>query len=66
MLLIEIVVKDLKNTTGKGFWWMGRKAVAGNHKHDLWVEGCEPICAGLISGAALIGIGNALVNAFVP
>jgi uncharacterized oligopeptide transporter (OPT) family protein len=48
------------------FWWMGRKAVAGTHKHDLWVEGCEPICAGLISGAALIGIGNALVNAFLP
>jgi uncharacterized oligopeptide transporter (OPT) family protein len=48
------------------FWWMGRKAVAGTRKHDLWVEGCEPICAGLISGAALIGIGNALVNAFLP
>lgn len=48
------------------FWWMGRKAVAGTPKHDLWVEGCEPICAGLISGAALIGIGNALVNAFLP
>ena len=48
------------------FWWMGRKAVAGTPQHDLWVEGCEPICAGLISGAALIGIGNALVNAFLP
>ena len=48
------------------FWWMGRKAVAGTRKHDLWVEGCESICAGLISGAALIGIGNALVNAFLP
>ena len=48
------------------FWWMGRKAVAGTPQHDLWVEGCEPICAGLISGAALIGIGNALVNAVLP
>ena len=48
------------------FWWMGRKTVAGTPQHDLWVEGCEPICAGLISGAALIGIGNALVNAFLP
>jgi len=48
------------------FWWMGSKAVAGTPRHDLWVEGCEPICAGLISGAALIGIGNALVNAFLP
>ena len=48
------------------FWWMGRKATEGTRKHELWVEGCEPICAGLISGAALIGIGNALVNAFLP
>ena len=48
------------------FWWMGRKAVVGSPKHDIWVEGCEPICAGLISGAALIGIGNALVNAVLP
>ena len=48
------------------FWWMGRKAVAGSPQYDLWVEGCEPICAGLISGAALIGIGNALVNAVLP
>jgi len=48
------------------FWWMGRKAVVGSPKHNIWVEGCEPICAGLISGAALIGIGNALVNAVLP
>lgn len=45
------------------FWWMGRKHTqAGTHGHDFWVEGCEPICAGLISGAALIGIGNAIIN----
>ncbi|WP_438480810.1 OPT family oligopeptide transporter [Oleiharenicola lentus] len=45
------------------FWWFGRKhKTAGTKGHALWVEGCEPICAGLISGAALIGIGNALVN----
>ena len=45
------------------FWWMGRKKPApGTRDHALWVEGCEPICAGLISGAALIGIGNAIVN----
>ena len=30
--------------------------------HRIWVEGCEPICAGLISGAALMGIGNSIVN----
>ena len=45
------------------FWWMGRKHKApGTKGHDFWVEGCEPICAGLISGAALMGIGNAIVN----
>ena len=45
------------------FWWHGRKAPApGSKQHEFWVEGCEPICAGLISGAALVGIGNALVN----
>ena len=30
-----------------------------------WVEGAEPICAGLISGAALMGIGNALINVMI-
>ncbi len=45
------------------FWWMGRKKPGpGTRDHALWVDGCEPICAGLVSGAALIGIGNAIVN----
>ena len=45
------------------FWWHGRKnPTPGSKEHAFWVEGCEPICAGLISGAALVGIGNALVN----
>jgi len=45
------------------FWWAKRKHPApGTKGHDFWVEGCEPICAGLISGAALVGIGNAIVN----
>jgi uncharacterized oligopeptide transporter (OPT) family protein len=46
------------------FWWFGRKhkTAVGTKGHSFWVEGCEPICAGLISGAALIGIGNAIVN----
>jgi OPT family oligopeptide transporter len=45
------------------FWWKGRSQPApGTPAHTLWVEGCEPICAGLISGAALIGIGNAIVS----
>ena len=45
------------------FWWMGkRNKEVGSKGHTFWVEGCEPICAGLISGAALVGIGNAIVN----
>ena len=46
------------------FWLMSLryKANKGTLAHQIWVEGCEPICAGLISGAALMGIGNAIVN----
>jgi OPT family oligopeptide transporter len=48
------------------FWRKGRKhATPGTAKHTFWVEGCEPICAGLISGAALIGIGNAIINVLI-
>jgi len=45
------------------FWVMGRRhSKQGGAGHALWVDGLEPICAGLISGAALMGIGNAIVN----
>jgi uncharacterized oligopeptide transporter (OPT) family protein len=45
------------------FWVMGRKnREPGTRGHAFWVEVMEPICAGLISGSALIGIGNAIVN----
>jgi uncharacterized oligopeptide transporter (OPT) family protein len=45
------------------FWVMKlRHREAGTKGHNFWVEGLEPICAGLISGAALVGIGNAIVN----
>ncbi|MBB5204161.1 putative oligopeptide transporter (OPT) family protein [Inhella inkyongensis] len=45
------------------FWAMGRKHKDPASKgHRVWVEGLEPICAGLISGAALMGIGNAIIN----
>jgi hypothetical protein len=37
----------------------------GTRKHEIWVEGAEPICAGLISGAALMGIGNAILNVLI-
>jgi len=45
------------------FWWQGRKnPTPGTKGHDFWVEGCEPICAGLISGWALTGIANSIIN----
>ncbi len=45
------------------FWLMGRRyRTQGTRGHRFWVEGLEPICAGLISGSALMGIGNAIVN----
>ncbi len=45
------------------FWWMARRHREPTAKgHAAWVEGQESICAGLISGAALVGIGNAIVN----
>jgi len=48
------------------FWVMGRRyAAKGTRGNDFWVEGMEPICAGLISGAALMGIGNAIVNVLI-
>jgi uncharacterized oligopeptide transporter (OPT) family protein len=48
------------------FHFMGRKhKTPGTKGHRVWVEGMEPICAGLISGAALMGIGNAIINVLI-
>jgi OPT family oligopeptide transporter len=49
------------------FWVMNRKYSKrqGSTGHRVWVEGMEPICAGLISGAALMGIGNAILNVVI-
>jgi OPT family oligopeptide transporter len=45
------------------FWWMGRRNQASDSPgHAFWVDGAESVCAGLISGAALLGIGNAILN----
>ncbi len=45
------------------FWIMGRRNKTPETRgYEFWVEGMEPICAGLISGSALMGIGNAIVN----
>jgi uncharacterized oligopeptide transporter (OPT) family protein len=49
-----------------GFWILGRiYRTAGTQGHKIWVEGAEPICAGLISAAALMGICDALINVFL-
>jgi uncharacterized oligopeptide transporter (OPT) family protein len=47
-----------------GFWILGRphRKAEGTRGHRMWVEGVEPMCAGLIAGSALMGIGNAIVN----
>jgi hypothetical protein len=49
------------------FWWASRRfrQQPGTRGHALWVEAQEPICAGLIAGAALVGIGDILVRVFV-
>ena len=48
------------------FWYKGRqKPAPGTREHAIWVDGYESICAGLISGAALVGIGNAIVNVLI-
>ena len=49
------------------FWWHERRKPApGSRPHQYWVEGRESVSAGLISGSALIGIGNAIVNVLLP
>ncbi len=53
---------------GAGFFWlMNRRYESrpGTTGHSLWVETQEPICAGLIAGAALIGITDVLVRVFL-
>jgi uncharacterized oligopeptide transporter (OPT) family protein len=48
------------------FWVMGRLyPTPGTRANTIWVEGAEPICAGLISAAALMGIVDALLNIFL-
>lgn len=48
------------------FWILAKRNTdTKSAGYRRWVEGCEPICAGLISGAALMGIGNAIVNVLI-
>jgi OPT family oligopeptide transporter len=44
---------------------LGGAAPGRSLGHRLWVGAQEPICAGLIAGAALVGIGDLLIGNFV-
>ena len=48
-----------------GTWRAGSGRNPDTRAHNFWVETQEPICAGLIAGAALVGIGDILVKVFV-
>jgi uncharacterized oligopeptide transporter (OPT) family protein len=53
---------------GAGFFWLMRRRYegrTGTRGHSLWVETQEPICAGMIAGAALMGITDVLVRVFL-
>jgi hypothetical protein len=49
------------------FWWMRRRFQRRPETtgHALWIDTQEPICAGLIAGAALVGITDVLVRVFL-
>ncbi|MGA9520528.1 MAG: OPT/YSL family transporter [Myxococcaceae bacterium] len=49
------------------FWFMQRRygPTPESRGHRLWLDTQEPICAGLIAGAALVGIGDILMKVFV-
>jgi uncharacterized oligopeptide transporter (OPT) family protein len=53
---------------GAAFFWAMRRryeARTGSTGWRLWIDTQEPICAGLIAGAALIGIADVLVRVFL-
>jgi uncharacterized oligopeptide transporter (OPT) family protein len=53
---------------GGVFFWLMQRRYAGRPESGgarLWIDTQEPICAGLIAGAALIGITDVLVRVFV-
>jgi uncharacterized oligopeptide transporter (OPT) family protein len=49
------------------FWWAHRafKNKPESTGNKLWIQTHEPICAGIIAGAALVGIGDVLVKVFL-
>jgi uncharacterized oligopeptide transporter (OPT) family protein len=53
---------------GAAAFWLAHRKYGGKPQsrgYRVWVDAQEPICAGLIAGAALIGIGDILVKVFV-
>uniref|UniRef100_A0A832ML70 OPT family oligopeptide transporter n=1 Tax=Eiseniibacteriota bacterium TaxID=2212470 RepID=A0A832ML70_UNCEI len=53
---------------GAGFFWLMHRrhgAAPDSAGNRLWVQTQEPICAGIIAGAALVGIGDVLVRVFL-
>ncbi len=53
---------------GAGFFWLMRRRHShrpGTPGYRLWIDTQEPICAGLIAGAALVGITDVLVRVFL-
>ncbi|MFN0133639.1 MAG: OPT/YSL family transporter, partial [Phycisphaerales bacterium] len=52
---------------GAGFFWLMNNLYSQKKESTgwrLWVDTQEPICAGIIAGAALVGIGDVLVKVF--
>ncbi len=53
---------------GSLFFWVMHKIYekrTASMGYKLWIDTHEPICAGLIAGAALIGIGDILTKVFI-
>ncbi len=53
---------------GAGFFWLMHRVYQARKEstgHRLWIDTHEPICAGIIAGAALVGIGDTLVRVFL-
>ena len=54
--------------TGAAIFWLAARRYGARPEstgYKVWVDAQEPICAGLIAGAALVGIGDILVKVFV-
>ncbi len=53
---------------GAGFFWLMRRRYESRPESRgfaLWIDTQEPICAGMIAGAALVGITDVLVRVFL-